>query len=191
MSVSVRHHRHSFQDYLTIEEVSTVRHEFLDGEIYAMAGGSVLHAALSAAVLAALHHQLAGRCRTYSSDLRVRVLETGLASYPDVTVVCGAPETDSENAETVVNPTVLVEVLSPATIDYDLGEKFEHYQRIPSLGAVVYVWQDRRQIEVRARRDGGWKSEVAGAGSAAVIECIACRIDVDPLYADAGASPRP
>ena len=100
-------------------------------------------------------------------------------------------ETDPENAETVVNPTVLVEVLSPATIDYDLGEKFEHYQRIPSLAAVVYVWQDRRQIEVRARRDGGWKSIVAGAGSAAVIECIACQIDVDALFADAGASPGP
>ena len=191
MSVSVRHHRHSFQDYLAIEEVSTVRHEFLDGEIYAMAGGSVLHAALSAAVLAALHHQLEGRCRTYSSDLRVRVLATGLASYPDVTVVCGPPETDPENAETVVNPTVLVEVLSPATIDYDLGEKFEHYQRIPSLAAVVYVWQDRRQIEVRARRDGGWTSVVAGAASVAVIECIACRIEVDALFADAGASPGP
>jgi Uma2 family endonuclease len=191
MSVSVRHHRYSFQDYLAIEEVSTVRHEFLDGEIYAMAGGSVLHAALSAAVLAALHHQLAGRCRTYSSDLRVRVLATGLASYPDVTVVCGPAETDPENVEAVVNPTVLVEVLSPATIDYDLGEKFEHFQRIPSLDAVVYVWQDRPQLEVRARGDGGWKSEVVGPGSTAVIDCIACRIDVDALFADAGASPRP
>ena len=191
MSVSARHHRYSFQDYLAIEEVSTVRHEFLDGEIYAMAGGSVLHAALSAAVLAALHHQLAGRCRSYSSDLRVRVLATGLASYPDVTVVCGTPETDPENVETVVNPTVLVEVLSPATIDYDLGEKFEHYQRIPSLDAVVYVWQDRRQIEVRARREGAWTSVAAGAGNAVVIEGIACRVDVDACYADAGASPGP
>jgi Uma2 family endonuclease len=187
MSVSIRRHRYSFQDYLAIEEVSTVRHEYLDGEIYAMAGGSVLHAALSAAVLAALHHQLSGRCRTYSSDLRVRVLATGLASYPEVTVVCGPPETDPDNAETIVNPAVLVEVLSPATIDYGLGEKFEHYRRIPSLGAVVYVWQDRRQIEVRARQEEGWKSTVASAGSAAVIDSIACQLEVDALYVDAGA----
>jgi Uma2 family endonuclease len=94
MSVSVRHHRHSFRDYLAVEEISTVKHEYLDGEIYAMAGGSVLHAALSAAMLAALHRQLGGRCRVYSSDLRIRVRATGLASYPDMTVVCGAAETD-------------------------------------------------------------------------------------------------
>jgi Uma2 family endonuclease len=188
MSVSVRRHRYSFQDYLAIEEVSTVRHEYLDGEIYAMAGGSMLHAALSATALAALHHQLAGRCRIYSSDLRVRVLSSGLATYPDVTVVCGAAETDLENAETVVNPTVIVEVLSPATMEYDLGEKFDHYQRIPALGAVVYIWQDRRQVEVRARRGDGWKSTVAGAAGVAVIDAIACRLDIDALYADAGAS---
>ena len=187
MSVSVRHHRYSFQDYLSIEAVSTIRHEFLDGEIYAMAGGSVLHAALSAAVLASSHHQLEGRCRTYSSDLRVRVLATGLASYPDVTVVCGTPETDPENAETIVNPRVLVEVLSPATIDYDLGEKFEHYQRIPSLDAVVYVLAGQAPDRGRARQDGSWKSAAASAGGAALIDCIACRLDVDALYTDAGA----
>ena len=72
-----------------------------------------------------------------------------MASYPDVTVVCGKAEADPESKETVVNPTVVVEVLSPATIDYDLGEKFDHYRQIPSLKAVVHVWQDRRQIEIR------------------------------------------
>ena len=191
MSVSVRHHRHSFQDYLAIEEVSTVRHEFLDGEIYAMAGGSVLHAALSAAVLAALHHQLAGRCRTYSSDLRIRVLATGLASYPDVTVVCGAPETDPETPTPSSTRRVLVEVLSPGTIDYDLGEKFEHYQRIPSLVAVRVRLAgppaDRgsgtpgRRLEVDRGRRGQCRRD----------RCIACQIDVDALFADAGASPGP
>jgi len=187
MSAPVRHHRHSFQDYLAVEEVSTVRHEFLDGEIYAMAGGSVLHAALSAAVLASLHRQLAGRCRVYSSDLRIRVRSTGLASYPDVTVVCGAAQTDPENADTVVNPTVVVEVLSPGTMDYDLGEKFEHYRRIPSLAAVIYLWQDRRQIEVRERRQDEWKVTLVAGGSTAALDAIACRLEVDALYADAGA----
>ena len=156
MSVSVRHHRHSFRDYLAVEEISTVKHEFLDGEIYAMAGGTVLHAALSAAILAALHQQLGGRCRVFSSDLRIRVRATGLASYPDVTVVCGATETDPESPDTVVNPTLVVEVLSPSTMDYDLGEKFEHYRQIPSLTAVIYVWQDRRRIEIRERAASAW-----------------------------------
>jgi Uma2 family endonuclease len=191
MSVSVRHHRHSFQDYLAVEEVSTVRHEFLDGEIYAMAGGSVLHAALSAAALAALHSQLAGRCRVYSSDLRIRVRATGLASYPDVTVVCGAVETDPENAETVVNPALVVEVLSPGTMDYDLGEKFEHYRQIPSLTAVVYIWQDRRRVEIRERSGSTWKTTVIGPGEMATNAALGVGLDVDAFYTDAGASPQP
>ena len=186
MSVSVRHHRHSFQDYLAVEEISTVRHEYLDGEIYAMAGGSVLHAALAAATLAVLHHQLGGRCRVYSSDLRIRVRATGLASYPDVTVVCGAAETDPENAETVVNPTLVVEVLSPGTMDYDVGEKFDHYRQIPSLKAVLYVSQDKRQLEIRERTDDEWKATQASTGGNVSTASIGCRLDVDALYADAG-----
>jgi Uma2 family endonuclease len=189
MSVSHRLHRYSFRDYLAVEEVSAVKHEFLDGEIYAMAGGFVLHAALSASALAVLHAQLKGRCRVFSSDLRIRVLATGLASYPDVTVVCGPVETDPESADTVVNPALVVEVLSPGTMDYDLGEKLDHYRRIPSLTAVVYVWQDRRQIEVRERRDGVWATVAAGPGAAVSIESVACRFDVDALYADAGSPP--
>ncbi len=94
MGVPVHLHHHSFKDYLAVEQISTVRHEYLAGEIYAMAGGSLLHAAPS--VLASLHGQLGGRCRVYSSDLRIRLLATGLASYPDVAVVCGPAETDPE-----------------------------------------------------------------------------------------------
>jgi Uma2 family endonuclease len=184
----MRLHHHSFKDYLAVEEMNPVRHEFLDGEIYAMAGGTILHAALTVAVSSALHRQLAGRCRVFSSDLRIRSLATGLACYPDVTVVCGNVETDPESKETVANPMVVVEVLSPATIDYDLGEKFEHYRRIPSLTAVVYVWQDRRQIEVRARAvSHDWRVEVAGRGAVAQLEQLGCALDVDALYADAGA----
>ena len=189
MGMPARLHSYSFRDYLQVEEMSGVKHEYLDGEIYAMAGGSVLHAALSAAVLAALHRQLAGRCRVYSSDLRVRVRETGLASYPDVTVVCGAIETDPESADTVVNPTLVVEVLSPATMEYDLGEKFEHYRRIPSLAAAVFLWQDRRQIEVRERTGGAWNAAVVGPGGAAAVAAVAVDLEVDALYADAGAGP--
>lgn len=189
MSVPVQLHRHTFKDYLAVEEISAVRHEYLAGEIYAMAGGSVLHAALSAAVLASLHAQLSGRCRVYSSDLRIRVLATGLASYPDVTIVCGPAETDPESPDTVINPTALVEILSPGTIDYDLGEKFEHYRQIPSLRAVIYVWQDRRQIEVRERTgDGVWQAgATTGPRQVARLEALRCNIDLDVLYTDAGS----
>src|SRR4051812_20568072 len=127
---SIRHHRYSFADYLAVEEMGSVKHEFLDGNIYAMAGGAPLHAALAAAVATALSNALrGGPCRVFSSDLRIRVLATGLASYPDVTVVCGALRTDPESADTVTNPMVVVEVLRDSTMDYDLGEKLEHYRK--------------------------------------------------------------
>jgi Uma2 family endonuclease len=186
MSVPVRLHRHSFRDYLAVEEISTVKHEFLDGEIYAMAGGTMLHAALAAAIMGSLDNQMAGRCRVFTSDLRIRVQATGFAGYPDVTVVCGDAKTDPESKETVTNPTVVIEVLSPATIDYDLGEKFENYRQIPPLQAVVYLWQDCRQIEVRARTGEMWRTETFGPGGVAAIEALACTLDVSALYDRAG-----
>ena len=188
MTVPRQLHHYSFRDYLLVEERNPIRHEFLNGEIYAMAGGTILHAALTVAASSALHRQLAGRCRVFSSDLRIRALATGLACYPDVTVVCGGVETDPESKETVANPAVVVEVLSPATIDYDLGEKFDHYRQIPSLRAVIYVWQDRRQIEIRERTaNGEWHSNIGGVATTLPIEDLRVAIDVDALYTDAGA----
>jgi len=135
-----------------VEEMNPGRHEFLDGEIYAMAGGTMLHAALSAVALTALATQLAGGFRTYTSDLRVRVLATGLATYPDVTLVCGKAEAD------------------------------------PELKAVVYVWQDRKQIEVRERTaDGDWRSNIGGVGTTVAVEEPRFTLDVNALYAVAGA----
>jgi Uma2 family endonuclease len=187
MSAPVRHHRYSFADYLAVEEMSVVKHEFLDGSIYAMAGGSPMHAALSAAAVVSLSACVkGGRCRVFSSDLRIRVLETGLASYPDVSVVCGPPAPDPESADTVTNPTVVVEVLSESTMDYDLGEKFEHYRRIPSLKAVVYLWQRERRIEVRQRSaDDTWAVAGALAGDVARIDAIQCAVAVDDIYSAA------
>jgi Uma2 family endonuclease len=189
MSAVVGLHRYSFSDYLAVEEISTVKHEYLNGEIYAMAGGSILHAALSAAVLASLHAQLGGRCRVYSSDLRIRVRSSGLATYPDVTVVSGPIESEPDSAETVVNPSVVVEVLSPSTEDYDLGEKFEHYRQIPSLQAILYVAQDARRFELRARDgSGGWVTTVAGPGETIELGALGCVASVDRIYDDAGAA---
>src|SRR5204862_6984472 len=131
-------HRYSFAEYLETEEVSTIRHEFYDGEIYAMAGGTPEHAAMAAAITTALGRQLEGtNCRVYSSDLRVRVLATGLATYPDVTVVCGPLERDPESRSTVLNPRAGGEVTSDGTEAYDRGEKLEHYRQNAGLEAVV------------------------------------------------------
>jgi len=180
-------HGYSFKEYLDLESASNVKHEFLEGEIYAMAGGTPRHAALTLAVGGALLAQLrGGPCRAFSSDLRVRVPETGLATYPDVTVVCGPLEVDPASDATVTNPKVIVEVLSPSTKDYDLGEKFDHYRKLPSLEAVLYVSQTEARIESRTRQaDGSWTTQEAHAGDTATIDAIHCTLNVDDVYRDA------
>src|SRR5262249_18055604 len=119
-------------DYLAHEEASNVKHEYLDGEIYGMAGGTPEHAALAAVVTVAIG-AAAGDGIVYSSDLRIRILASGLATYPDVTLVCGPPVPDPESRSTVLNPTLVVEVLSDSTEEYDRNEKLASYQTIPSL----------------------------------------------------------
>ena len=180
-------HGYTFKEYLDLESASNVKHEFLDGEIYAMAGGTPRHAALTLAVGGALLAQLrGGPCRAFSSDLRVRVRATGLATYPDVTVVCGSLEADPDSDATVTNPSVIVEVLSPSTKDYDLGEKFEHYRKLPSLQAVTYVSQAETRIESRVRSsDGTWATQEARAGDTVAIDAIRCTLNVDDVYRDA------
>jgi Uma2 family endonuclease len=187
MSASAHLHRYTFAEYLDLEGASNVKHEFLNGEIYAMAGGTPRHAALTLAVGAALHAALrGGQCRAFSSDLRVRVTATGLATYPDVAVVCGPLETDPNSDATVTNPRVVVEVLSRSTEDYDRGEKFENYRRIPALDTVVYVWQTETRIEVRRRQaDDTWASADYRAGDAVPLQSIGCGLSVDDVYRDA------
>lgn len=183
--------RYSWAEYLAFEASSNVRHEFLDGQIYGMAGGTPEHAALAAAVVGLLFGQLrGGRSRVYDAALRVRVLATGLATYPDVTIVCGPREHDPDDANSVTNPTLIVEVSSPSTEQYDRGEKFNHYSQIPSLSQYVLVSHAERKIEVWTR-DGtsGWARRLCRNGEAAELGCVNARLDVDELY-DAVTQPR-
>jgi Uma2 family endonuclease len=179
-----RIHRYTYRDYLALEEASNVKHEYLDGEIYGMAGGTPTHAALAVAVSSALHQQLrGGPCRVYSSDLRVRALAGGMATYPDVTVVCGELETDPESATTVTNPRLVVEVLSDSTEDYDRGEKLDHYRSIPSMAAVVLVSHRASRIESWQRApDGGWRLEAAGAGETLTLTALDAALEVEEVY---------
>ncbi len=175
---------YTFREYLALEEPSNVKHEYLAGQIYAMAGGTPEHAALKLAVPNLLFPQLrAGRCRAHGSDLRVRVLATGLATYPDVTIVCGPREVDPEDKNSVTNPTLVVEVLSPSTQEYDRGEKFSHYKRIPSLRQYLLVSTDDRRVEVWTRGgDGAWTSVVSTDGEVADLASVGARLDVRELY---------
>jgi Uma2 family endonuclease len=177
--------RFSFREYLQVDAESSVKHEFLDGMILAMAGGTPDHAALAAAVTASLNRQLEGkRCRVYSEALRVRVQPTGFAGYPDVTVVCTKLDLDPDDANTVIDPMVVVEVLSPGTEQYDRGEKLRHYQQIPSLCHAVLVSHDRRCIDVWSRGMDGWTVASATTGESALLSAIDCKLDVDAVYRD-------
>ena len=178
-------HRYTYREYLALERGSNVRHEFFNGEIYAMAGGSREHAAFCANVMFALGAQLRSRgCQVHSSDLRVRVLESGLATYPDVTVICSKAELDPEDRHTIVNPILLVEVLSPSTSAYDRGEKLGHYQRIPSLREVVLVAHDERLIEVWRREESGtWQRREARSGTLE-LTAVPAKLDVDEVCRD-------
>jgi Uma2 family endonuclease len=182
--------RYTFDDYLGVEEMSSVRHEYLNGEIFAMAGGTPEHAALSAALVVLLGKRLeGGPCRPYSSDLRIRVRETGLATYADASVICGEPARDPESPTHVTNPSIVVEVLSRSTEDYDRGEKREHYQRSQSLREYVLVSQDRRQVEVFSRGSGGaWDHRIRRAGESFELPSVGARVAVDELYASAGVA---
>lgn len=188
MVVAGPHHHHTFQDYLAVEEMGPVRHEFLQGAIFAMAGGTPEHAALSAAIVVLLGAHLRGRpCRPYSADLRLRIPATGLATYADAVVLCGEPERDAESPTHVTNPTLLVEVLSPSTEEYDRGEKREHYQKLTSLRDYVLVAQSRRRVEVFSRAvSGEWEHRAYVSGEAVSLPSLDYSFDVDELYQAAG-----
>lgn len=178
-----------YAEYLALEASSNVKHEYLEGQIYAMAGGTPEHAALAAAVIGLLFPQLRGsRCRAHDADLRVRVRATGLATYPDVTVVCGPRERDPDDEHAVTNPVLLVEVLSPSTEQYDRGDKFEHYKALASLQQYVIVSHDTRCVEVHTRAETGWTREASSEGEVADLSSIDCTLDVRELY-DAAAEP--
>jgi Uma2 family endonuclease len=180
-----RRHRYSYAEYLTLEESSSVRHEFADGEIYAMAGGTPTHAALAATIIRVVGTQLPFGCRAYSSDLRVRVPETGLSTYPDVTVVCGQTTRATDDPVAVTNPILMVEVTSPSTEDYDRGEKLTHYQRLPSVKEVLFVSHRRPALLLHRRGpDGGWSSIDAAAGQTLELSSVGARLAVDEVYRD-------
>lgn len=145
-------------EYLQIEERAECKSEFLDGEIYAMSGGTPNHSLIEGNLVQEFGSALESRpCVRYTSNLRIKIESTGLFTYPDLSVVCGPLQTATDDPNAAVNPTVLVEVLSKSTEAYDRIEKFEHYRQIPSLREYVLVSQYRPRVERYQRQaDGAW-----------------------------------
>lgn len=186
MTAPVPHsqHHYTYEQYLTFERDSAMKHEFVAGEIFAMAGGSPRHSALASRISAALENTRRAGCTAFQSDMRVRVLATGRATYPDASMVCGALELDpvDKSGTTIVNPTLLVEVLSPSTEEVDRGSKWRDYQRIPSLQEYVLVNQDAR-IEIYRRQESGtW--EYIDVREGVVQLTSGATLDLSRLYSD-------
>lgn len=186
MSSHAAQRRYTLDEYIRLEEYSNVRHEYLDGQIYAMAGGTPEHGACAANVIGLLTAKLGERrCRVYTSDVRIRVQATGLDTYPDVSVVCGHAERDEKDPNALVNPTLLVEVTSPSTADYDRGEKLDQYKLIPSLAEILFVAHDAHRVQVvRRAADGSWSETEALAGASVRLESLGCDLAVDEVYRD-------
>ena len=172
------------QEYLAIERKAEYKSEYYKGEVFAFAGASTRHDRIVVNTLAAIHGQLrGGPCNPFSSDMRITIPQTQHYTYADVVVVCGEPELDDDFKDNLLNPIVIVEVLSPSTESYDRGKKFESYQRIASLTEYVLVSQDRPRVEQFLRQpDGRWLySEVSGAG-VIKLTSIDCELSLEDIY---------
>ncbi len=182
---SGRLHRYTYADYVALEDSSPTKHEYFQGEIYAMAGGSEEHSALAAEVLRALGNALGDRpCRAHTPDLRIYVEATGMATFPDGCVVCGKLEQHAPSPRaTALNPTVLVEVTSDSSEEYDTTTKLESYRTIPSLRDYLLVSHRERRITLHSRTsDGGWETRVAIAGGRLTLSSLGAELVVDEIY---------
>ncbi len=185
MSEPRRLHRYTYADYVALEMDSSSKHEFLDGEIYAMAGGSEEHSALAAELVRVLGNAVANRpCRVHTSDLRIYVEAVGLATFPDASVICGPLQQHepSPNA-TALNPMILVEVTSDSSEDYDIGPKLEYYRTIPTLRDYVIASHRERRVTVHTRgADAGWTTRVATRGGRVEVSSLGVDLIVDEIY---------
>lgn len=173
------------EEYLTLERTSEIRHECLDGFVYAMAGESPTHSTICFNLAGALHAQLRGTpCRGFSPNMKVRAGERGLYAYPDLAVACGEPRFHDEHGDVLTNPAVIFEVLSPSTEAYDRGEKFARYRAIETLRDYVLVAQDGPRVEHFSRQpDGSWsRAEINGLDGVLSLASIDCRIRLADVY---------
>lgn len=172
-------------EYLVRERAAETKSEYSRGEIRPMPGASRRHNLIATNILASLHIQLRKQpCEVYPSDMRVKVEATGLITYPDISVVCGEPHLDDSYKDTLLNPTVLIEVLSPSTAAYDRSDKFENYRQIPSLQAYLLVAQDKIHVEYYSRQpDNTWIFiEFRRASDHFVLASIGCTLALEDIY---------
>jgi len=176
----------SEEKYLELDRAAEYRSEYYDGEMFAMAGAGMAHNLIAGNTFASLHGQLRGKpCVALPSDMRTRIGCAARYAYPDVTVICGKPEVLDHRKDILTNPTVIIEVLSPSTADFDRGFKFVAYTAIPSLRQYVLIATDRPSIEVFTRQpDGLWPppAKATRLDDFIELESVSCRLALADVY---------
>lgn len=171
-------------EYLDFERRAQVKHEYVAGEVFAMAGASLRHNGIVANLMGLLSQALrGGPCRVFPSDLKVHIASRDIFTYPDVSIVCGDVTVYPGTSDVLTNPKVLFEVLSDSTERYDRGDKAEAYRTIPSLSAHVLLVQQRAHIECYSRQDdGGWILRESGPGGAIAVPSLSLSLEIDEVY---------
>jgi Uma2 family endonuclease len=173
------------EEYLAFERAGEAKHEFYDGQVFAMAGTSLNHARVAKNILKRVDSQSASTgCEAFSGDIRVKVNAQGFYTYPDIVTVCGAPELEDDVLDTLLNPKVIFEVLSPSTEAYDRGSKFALYQGLDTLTDYILVAQDRCRVEHFEREDAGhWRLSVYDSIEQSLnVRSIGCEIPLSAIF---------
>jgi Uma2 family endonuclease len=172
------------EEYLEIERAAERKSEYFGGEMFAMAGATRRHLLIVTNLVIGLGQSLRDRpCEVYSTDMRHRVTPSGLYTYPDVMVACNKPQFADNRQDTLLNPVVIIEVLSESTRDYDRGRKFQHYRTLPSLKEYLTIAQDEPHVEHWLRHGDGWHlKEFSDPGQAARLDSISCTLTLTEIY---------
>ena len=173
------------EEYLTFERKANIKHEYRKGHIVAMSGASFAHNFITLDTATRLNIQLFGsKCQVAASDMRIKVTQTNSYFYPDIVVFCGEPISEDEDFDTLLNPTVIIEVLSPSTETYDRGEKFENYKQLASLQEYLLVAQDQIKVEHFSRHNSEWDlTEYCNVADVVLLSSIDCELRLREVYA--------
>ncbi|MCG3197883.1 MAG: hypothetical protein GHCLOJNM_02377 [bacterium] len=178
-------HKYTPEEYLALEREAQSKSEYYAGEVFAMSGATEAHVLIVGNVFAKIHAKLMGRsCKVYMSDMRVKVSETGMYTYPDLSALRGEPRFEDNLHDTLLNPTVLIEVLSKSTESYDRGARFGHYRAIESLQEYVLVSQESPRVELFTRQPrGGWLlTDAIGLEASLRIASLDCDLPLAEVY---------
>ncbi len=184
---AVAQQRYTYDEYLVRERVADTKSEYFGGQIFAMAGGSPRHNSIGVNLVASLKNRLRGSpCRPFNSDQRIRISASGLATYPDVSIICGELQLDAQDADAIVNPRVLFEVISKSTEGYDRGKKFDFFRQIDSLSEYVLVSQEDSQVECFTRQsDGNWLLSITkGLSGSLRLSTVSVELPLMEIYED-------